>query len=306
MSKVSIELSTLTNIGDAIREKKGTTEEIAVTELGNEIRGIQGGGEDTRFYELVEGTITEIDDAKITTISSNAFRNQKSLVKVDMPNLTKVGIYAFENCSALKTVNCPLLKTIDHSSFNKCSALESIDFPLVTSVSAYGFASCDNVETINLPLLTYIGNDNNLGSKVEHLVLPKLISLSSYSISRNQGFSLDLPVIAKIPSTAISSQNLRALILRNTEKIVTIVSNGLRLPYHIEGTVNSTYNPNGDKDGYIYVPRMFLSDDDETLDYRRATNWTVYAEQFRALEDWTVDGTVDGEMDWDRIKGGTT
>ena len=45
MSKVSIELSTLTNIGDAIREKKGTTEEIAVTELGNEIRGIQGGGD---------------------------------------------------------------------------------------------------------------------------------------------------------------------------------------------------------------------------------------------------------------------
>lgn len=49
MSKVSIELSTLTNIGDAIREKKGTTEEIAVTELGNEIRGIESGGGDAEL-----------------------------------------------------------------------------------------------------------------------------------------------------------------------------------------------------------------------------------------------------------------
>ena len=53
--------------------------------------------------------------------------------------------------------------------------------------------------------------------------------------------------------------------------------------------------------GYIYVPRALLSDDDETKDYRRATNWSTYAAQFRALEDYTVDGTTTGELDETKI-----
>ena len=53
--------------------------------------------------------------------------------------------------------------------------------------------------------------------------------------------------------------------------------------------------------GYIYVPRALLSDTDATKDYRRATNWSTYSAQFRALEDYTVDGTVDGELDETKI-----
>lgn len=53
--------------------------------------------------------------------------------------------------------------------------------------------------------------------------------------------------------------------------------------------------------GYIYVPRALLSDEDSTKDYRRATNWSTYAAQFRALEDYTVDGTTTGELDPTKI-----
>ena len=53
--------------------------------------------------------------------------------------------------------------------------------------------------------------------------------------------------------------------------------------------------------GYIYVPKALLSDDDATKDYRRATNWSTYADQFRALEDYTVDGTITGELDPSKI-----
>jgi hypothetical protein len=55
---------------------------------------------------------------------------------------------------------------------------------------------------------------------------------------------------------------------------------------HFHGTVNSQYNPDGLKDGYIYVPKALLSDEDETMDYRRATNWSTFASQFRAIEDY--------------------
>lgn len=47
--------------------------------------------------------------------------------------------------------------------------------------------------------------------------------------------------------------------------------------------------------GYIYVPRAFIDS------YKAAENWSTYASQFRALEDYTVDGTVTGELDESKI-----
>ena len=47
--------------------------------------------------------------------------------------------------------------------------------------------------------------------------------------------------------------------------------------------------------GYIYVPRALLAD------YQAATNWSTFADQFRALEDYTVDGTTTGELDETKI-----
>lgn len=47
--------------------------------------------------------------------------------------------------------------------------------------------------------------------------------------------------------------------------------------------------------GYIYIPRHLLSE------YTNATNWSAYAGRFRALQDYTVDGTIDGELDESKI-----
>lgn len=47
--------------------------------------------------------------------------------------------------------------------------------------------------------------------------------------------------------------------------------------------------------GYIYVPKALIED------YKVATNWTTYANQFRALEDYTVDGTITGKLDESKI-----
>lgn len=43
--------------------------------------------------------------------------------------------------------------------------------------------------------------------------------------------------------------------------------------------------------GYIYVPAALVDS------YKAETNWSTYAAQFRALEDYTVDGTITGELD---------
>jgi hypothetical protein len=114
---------------------------------------------------------------------------------------------------------------------------------------------------------------------------------------------VDLPKVITLNDNAFAQcYSLKALILR-AERICSLYSatRVFRDCYHILGTVNATYNPNGDKDGYFYVPRAFLSDDDAKKDYRRATNWSTFATQFRALEDYTVDGTTTGELDPNKI-----
>ena len=47
--------------------------------------------------------------------------------------------------------------------------------------------------------------------------------------------------------------------------------------------------------GYIYVPSALVDS------YKTAPRWYVYANQFRALEDYTVDGTITGELDPNKI-----
>ena len=98
-------------------------------------------------------------------------------------------------------------------------------------------------------------------------------------------------------------KSLRSIILRSESLCPLSVFIGFSFSgaYHYQGTKDTTYNPDGLKDGYVYVPRALLSDDDETKDYRRATNWTALSTQFRALEDYTVDGTITGKLDWEKV-----
>lgn len=49
------------------------------------------------------------------------------------------------------------------------------------------------------------------------------------------------------------------------------------------------------KTGYFYVPRALVAS------YQSATNWSTFSTQFRALEDYTVDGTTTGALDPNKI-----
>ena len=51
-----------------------------------------------------------------------------------------------------------------------------------------------------------------------------------------------------------------------------IDSNAFKNCFHFTGTTNATYNPQGLKDGRIYVP------DDKVDALKKATNWSVYAD----------------------------
>ena len=96
---------------------------------------------------------------------------------------------------------------------------------------------------------------------------------------------LDLPMATHIITGAFNGCSaLMTLILRNTT-ICTLGNNS---------AFDNTPIKNGGT-GYIYVPRALVES------YKSATNWSNFSTQFRALEDYTVDGTITGELDETKI-----
>ena len=55
------------------------------------------------------------------------------------------------------------------------------------------------------------------------------------------------------------------------DTIPVLNSNAFTNCFHFTGTTNATYNPQGLKDGRIYVP------DDKVAQLKKATNWSTYA-----------------------------
>lgn len=159
-------------------------------------------------------------------------------------------------------------------------------------VGPYAFANCSKLVSARFPNAVRIESNAIQCSKLTSLFIPKVKYIASYAISScSELNTIDLPSVESLASSALSNnKKLSALILRNTNKMATLSRSSA-----LSGT------PIESGTGYIYVPRVFLNADDATSDYRQATNWSVYASQFRALEDYTVDGTTTGELDPNKI-----
>ena len=133
------------------------------------------------------------------------------------------------------------------------------------TVGQYAFANCVKLETVVLPNVTRVEKCGfYYCSALKHLDLGSVTYMGE----------LCLFVVTK----------LAALILRTTSGVCTIPNDIIAY---------CTLIKNGT--GYIYVPRALVDS------YKAATNWSTYATQIRALEDYTVDGTVTGELDESKI-----
>ena len=128
--------------------------------------------------------------------------------------------------------------------------LVTVNLPNVTSLGAYAFYQCSNLETVTLPKLTTISTQTwYMCPKLEHADCGQLGSITA--------------------QTFASCTALKVLILRKTSSICTLTNaNGVSGSGIGKGT------------GYVYVPAALI----ET--YKAATNWSTYAAQFRAIEDY--------------------
>lgn len=168
-------------------------------------------------------------------------------------------------------------------------ALTSIDLPEVTDTDGYAFGGNTTLENIHLPKLTRVADGAFADTALIKLVLP--------SATKNAAgvYQPPFPSSLEILDFSLTVTNmgwgahynnltkLKALILRDTSSVTSLrqaFNSGCSI---VTGT------------GYIYVPSALVDG------YKAATNWSTYADQFRALEDYTVDGTTTGELDETKI-----
>lgn len=196
---------------------------------------------------LITRTITSYSNDRITAIGVRAFSNCNKLVEISLPNATKAPDNAFHFCSSLVNIFLPNVTETDESTFNSCTSLTEISLPnLVTVKNSNTFTACRNLIKALLPKITSIG----------------------YSM-----FS--------------QCNSLKYIYIEQTNSVCTLKStNAFNDCYHFLGTVNSTYNPEGLKDGYIQVPASRLAE------YKVTTNWVTYESQIIGHQDFNVGDTL--------------
>lgn len=133
-----------------------------------------------------------------------------------------------------------------------------------TVIGEYALRRCARLEKVIAPMLDTVGEE----------ALAICRPLSVFDMRGMNG---------KIAADAFrDSISFVALVIRTTIG-----------PCKLLGSFHNTTVANGKT--YIYVPRVLVDD------YKTAENWSTYASQFRALEDYTVDGTITGELDESKI-----
>ena len=197
MAKVFIEDSTLTAIGNAIRNKKGTNNLINPANFAAEIEGIEtgstsSGGDSETLKALIDRSLTSITIPNgVTTIGGYAFRGCSKLTNVTIPSsVTEIKGYAFSGCSQLTNVTISNgVTTIGSDAFSSCSKLTNVTIPSsVTSIGSYALriGSTSSKATITMmsetpPDIMTTAFDT---SKLEKIRIPAA-ALEAYSNNTN-------------------------------------------------------------------------------------------------------------------------
>lgn len=133
-----------------------------------------------------------------------------------------------------------------------------------THIGSYAFSSCFSLATADFQAAT----------KVYEHAFDRCSSLTT----------VDLPAATHFDSSVFYRCSKLATVILRSATMATLASTNV---------FDNTPIKSGT--GYIYVPAALVDS------YKAARNWSTYANQFRALEDYTVDGTTAGALDESKI-----
>lgn len=205
----------------------------------------------TKLRNTIEMVETLPETPKDTlNITENGMYNVESYYLVDVEIADKGEDVAAFLSNTMTALDNSIVTSLRTRVCQAATNLVTVNLPNVTSLGAYAFYQCSNLETVTLPKLTTISTQTwYMCPKLEYADCGLLNSITA--------------------QTFASCTALKTLILRKTSGICTLSNaNGVSGSGIGKGT------------GYVYVPQALIED------YKAATNWSTYAAQFRAIEDY--------------------
>ena len=183
-----------------------------------------------------------------------------------------IGAYSFNGCSDLTSISFSEAISIfsstrgNYGAFGSCLSLVNINLPSVETIGEHAFTQCKLLTSVCFPAAKTIYNS------IFYTGTPNKCKLLT---------TIDLPVVENITNLSMirDCTAMKALIIRNSDTVCKLGKAG-------EG-ISTTL--------YIYVPSILVDS------YKTSTNWSIHADKFRALEDYTVDGTITGKLDETKI-----
>lgn len=173
-------------------------------------------------------------------------------LEINNEAVTKIRTRAFNYATNLTAVNFPNAESVNSYAFAECTELISADLPNVTSATTtFLFDGCISLKNVNIP---------------------KVASVSNYTFR-------DCEALEKIEFGNISSCGSYAF--SNATSLVTVIirREGTRVTsLSATNAFNGTPIANGT--GYVYVPSSLVDA------FKAASNWSTYASQIRAIEDY--------------------
>ena len=255
-----------------------------INEDTKEIDVIKNIKADTKENNIIDRSVTTYTNSKVKKIGKYAFYRCTSLTDVSFPNAVTIDEYAFSICEKLANVNIPLVARIGRYAFDDCVDLEELNLPQVTDIFNNAFSHCGLV-SINIPLVTVI-NSNTFEScmslknitaplverieasafyyctQLESVTFPEVRYVYEGAFNDDRRLKeVYLPKVAYIKAEAFRDcASLVKLFISRTDRVCDLaLADAFKSCSHILGKTDSIYNPNGLKDGYIYVPASLLS-----------------------------------------------
>lgn len=276
------------NLVNVVNEKVGTnyTIDSKLSDVINSVNDISGGGgiTPTGTINITSNGIVDVTQYASANVNVQGLPQANDMLQTRV-NTTKSCAYLFYKYSGN---NLDFIANLDtsqatngQSMFEGNSNIKTIPSSVDTSkftTLKYFVYGCSNIE-----ILPKLNTDSCLDFNGAFTSLNKIkyIDISKFTSANT----------SKSSTTFSSCNKIIAIIIRSFGANYVLNTNTFNYCNHILGTTHAQYNPNGDKDGYIYVPRDMISI------LSNETNWSTHASQLRALEDYTVDGTTTGALD---------
>ena len=248
------------------------------------------------FYSCSNLTsIPQLDTSKATNMSY-MFQQCSKLTSIPQLNTSSCTdmSYMFQQCSKLTSI--PQLDTSKATNmsyiFYKCinlTSVQQLDTSSCTNMS-YMFEECSKLtsipqlDTSKVTYMSYMFGNCNYLTTIPQLDTSSCTNMSYMFFYCRRLEKIDITKFAGGTSYnnqfANNCNSLKTLIIRTMNTIPTLNSSAFNDCYHFYGTTDATYNPNGLKDGRIYVP------DDKVASLKTATNWSVFADIIKPLSEY--------------------